>query len=222
MFSSVRLNAASDSGSSLGGGLSVMVDSGADLLLSRSARHRRILQSAGAIILIHSDMETSLFALLGHFLKAPAGVIGPLFIALTNRARVDIIKRLAAAEGHVADERNAVEHAVRCFDICAENRNIIGHSACEGENERRFRFFKLPSTPGSTGWVWELTESDLLFAALDAVRMQDYIVSLWAWLRDRDNPSHGEPLPERPPQPRKLSLFRLPEDRPNAKPPPQS
>jgi hypothetical protein len=188
--------------------------------LTEDAPSPAILKAIGAIILAHTVGEAALLALLSQFLAIPPDPFRRIFVALNNREKVDLVRSLGTAEKRPKVERDAITFALRAFDICGENRNIVAHSHFRRREDTRFRFIKFPTSPGAYGWEWAATEKDLESAHHDAVRMASYLITLSAKIEGALGPDR--PFPDRPPQPRKLSLLRLPEGHSIAAPLPES
>jgi hypothetical protein len=193
---------------------------------SESSEHdgppKAILEAIGSIILNQGYMDTALFAILTSYLHLPIDISGPLFDSLNNRARVDLVALLAQAEDHLDDEREALAFALRCFDICIENRNVMAHCAYVERQEGQYIFFKNPTSASTNGWYFGATEVEFSSAANQARKFSEYLAELWGALRRRPLNGPDMPLPERPLQPRKLSLLQLPKDHPIYGPPPES
>jgi hypothetical protein len=172
-----------------------------------------ILAEVGGLILWQTELEASLSMFLNQYLRVPHAREF-LFANLNNRARVDLIMRLVAAGEPSEDGREAVLFALRCFDICVENRNVLAHSAYEENTPDGHVFQKQPTATTPRAWRFRLTFEDLEAAHRSTERTMIYVVTLWASLKERRRMKrrggHGPSLPGRFPQPRKLSSFRLP------------
>lgn len=170
---------------------------------------QQVRQAVGEIILLHNDLASSLFVYFHHYLKLPTSVRGFLFDTLNNKARVDLLTRLAS--GAHPDDLEAISYALKCFNICTENRNIIAHSTYERALKDGRHLFKKEATSVTPSmWRYALTADDLTATGTQISGVLWYTVFLWGSLKSRGNVKHM-PLPGRPPQPRKLSLFRIEE-----------
>lgn len=180
-----------------------------------------MLAAIGKIILLHTEMTGNLFLFFSEFLDVPSSCRQMIFDTANNRARVDLIKRLVADSGATADEERTVLEALKAYDVATENRNILAHSSLYTAEGRGFTFFKEPTPSTPTGWSYHVTTADLREQAERFEALNYHIVFVWNAFFSR---RWGEqtPLPKTPPQPRKLSLFRLPEAPEGEQPPPRS
>ncbi|WP_332653205.1 hypothetical protein [Brevundimonas sp.] len=160
--------------------------------------------------MLHNELASSLFVFFHHYLHVPNSIRSLLFDTLNNKGRVDLLRRLA--EDSAPDDVEAMAYALKCFNICTENRNIIAHSRYLGLlNDGRHSFRKEPTAVTPTTWDFALTAEELSKTARDIETLYWHSIFLWGSIRSRGE-ADERPLPERPPQPRKLSLFRLEED----------
>ena len=100
-------------------------------------------------------------------------------------------------------------------------KRLVAHSSLYTAEGRGFTFFKEPTPSTPTGWSYHVTTADLREQAERFEALNYHIVFVWNAFFSR---RWGEqtPLPKTPPQPRKLSLFRLPEAPEGEQPPPRS
>jgi hypothetical protein len=168
-----------------------------------------LLAAIGKVTLLHTEMAGNLFLFFHEFLAIPGSCRELIFDASHNRARVDLIKHLVADSEASPEEEAAILAALKAYDVATENRNILAHSTLQGPNGRAFDFYKEPTPASPNGWFYRLTTADLVEQAERFEALNYHIVFVWHVIFDR---RRGEqtPLPETPPQPRKLSLFRLP------------
>ncbi len=160
--------------------------------------------------MLHNELASSLFVFFHHYLHVPNSIRSLLFDTLNNSARVDLLKRLA--EDSAPADVEAMTYALKCFNICTENRNIIAHSRYLGLlKDGRHWFRKEPTAVTPTTWDFALSGDDLARTARDVEVLYWHTIFLWASIRSRGE-ADERPLPGKPPQPRKLSLFRLEED----------
>lgn len=169
-----------------------------------------VFAAVGEMVLEHAHLSDSLYLFFLHYLKLPGSTSVTLFETLNNRDRGDLIRQLVAAQDPRPGDEAAVAHLLRCFDICTENRNIIAHCSFEGMTPDGARLHKHPTGVSRTSWDLCVPLEALQQAAEEMTEIAGHIMLLWHHLVDRET-ADGQPLPRKPPQPRKLSLFRLPE-----------
>lgn len=109
--------------------------------------------------------------------------------------------------GEGSGDRESDLYSLRCYDICTENRNNIAHAQYERRRDDKHLFYKEDSEPGYLGWYFALSVAELEELS-DAIQQTDLYVTLVWKEASRSRTSIGrQPLPDRPPQPRKLSWF---------------
>lgn len=176
---------------------------------------REHIHAIGMFALCFNELEIALFAFLEHYLPDNAAARVHLFASLHNQARVDLIRRLAAQEPDA--EREAISFAMNCFGVCAENRNLLLHALPGGEHGDKIVVYK--EAVNERGFLkrygFSLEELRSGAKATNAVAL--YMFALCEHLRvcretsarPMTGPRPRPTLPQRPPQPRKLSLSRL-------------
>jgi hypothetical protein len=186
-----------------------------------------LLSAIGAGIVSFSALEGTLYLFFQSFLETDIEIINLIFDSLSNRVRVDFVRKLTERYKFEEAEIDAVLFALKLFDICCENRNYIAHADLWKVSDDGFIFVKTTnSSSGSqVGYLW--TIEHLRDAASAMSQADEYLGVVWNTLNDRHVRNRRRqraklpPLPDRPVQPRKLSLYRLPEDHPDAPSPPQ-
>jgi hypothetical protein len=183
--------------------------------------HSSHVEAVGAFALTYNALEFSLYGLLDAVLRQDDDNLTVyLFATLNNRQRVDLILQLGDRMGEPA--AGHVRHAAKCFDGCAENRNLILH----GMSDTVYK-------PASGGMVMVKAVKDrpgdfgeyiFPLAEIRGAAMSSYMTAAFVYdLADVLNAGAAGPTwPERPPPPRKLSLFRRPEVPEDEQPPPRS
>jgi hypothetical protein len=175
------------------------------------------VHAVGALALAFNKLEFELYGLLGCFL--PEEAVPSVYYALHNAGRVDHITRMANRTLSEA-ECSAVEYGLKCFNICAENRNLLIHAMPDIRTRDAVCFVKaVPGKPGDLAEYYIPLEA-IREAVTATVATDSYLGALVLEIMFHDE--EGGPLPERPPQPRKLSLYRHVEDLTDEAPPPQS
>jgi hypothetical protein len=192
-----------------------------DIMLPGPTDH---LIALGAFALWYNEFEMLLYSFLRSYFPGKDDGTAIMYASMSNRGRVDVIRSMARTETD-ASVLDAVEHAMKCFGVCAENRNLIVHA--------------LPTRGGNRGDVLTLLKrstndplrlkyydfkvEDVRQAAISTARAARFSIELIAWVRPRSSKGPPQPLPEKPPLPRKLSLSQRREDPPSdLSPPPPS
>lgn len=185
------------------------------------------LEALGAFVLWFNELEMVLYGFFQRYIE-PLSARDYLFAELHNRARVDLITQYVETH-HDADFIAAAKHALRCFDICCENRNLIAHAFAEeiltGSDQVAF-LKRLKEPRGLLGW-YDFTLEEVRATALAARATGQYILGLASWFDSCSEPTEGRitfrpALPSQPPQPRKLSLSRRPTAQKGEPPQPRS
>jgi len=162
--------------------------------------------AVGVFALYYNRLE---FVVNGLFQKyAPGGpeARGFLFAALHNHQRREFIRLVASATENREDAED-VNYAMRCFDICSENRNLVLHAApLIEENIEALTLWKTRRQEPHMLTGYDFSLEDIRGAAKGADETESYILGLIGFLEDR-----SRKRPERPPEPRRLHLSRRPE-----------
>lgn len=167
-----------------------------------------LVHAIGANVQHYNSLENALTGIFHEYLALPYDALNFLFETLHNRARVDLIKALLEAREPDADIRAAVLHCLKCFDICTENRNILIHATNRDqvEGERHLFTKSAPDKSGALILYW-LSVDDIRRAADSTSATYNFLARLWLVAAHREKPEMRELLRDRPPLPRKLSLF---------------
>lgn len=209
----MRLTAASKAGSSFGGDLG-MADTDPwpiDLFQLIPDQHAHAL---GFLVNHYNRAENRLFQLVDILLKNEAAARRTINHRLNNNDRLDLLRQLA--EERSSEERDHILHAVQCFDICAENRNILMHAMIEetGEAPESFAARKRHATKAGVEIRFDLPLETLRKAADQTAAIFYYLMALHLYLvmthpAFRPPPTRPPALPHKPQKPDKLNL-RLP------------
>ncbi len=181
---------------------------------------RAHIEAAGAFALAYNKLEWSLYGLLGLVLKDDDDVVVFMFNELNNTQKMNLIRHMVD-RSFSADSRHHIEYGLRCFSICAENRNIIMHASPDrSPDSRHLNVVKgVKGRPGAVN-EYAFTLSDLRDAAKSALMLSDYIYALVDVIGDMLMGARlGLSWPQKPPQPRKLSSSLRPEIPEDAPPP---
>jgi hypothetical protein len=182
-----------------------------------------LMAAVGRTILAYSTLENSLYLFLGSFVHVDWPVLNFIFGSLHNKDRVDLIKTIMDPARMQPEESDALQFALKCFDICTENRHFLAHAELSRKVRGGFLFYKATNSSGGTRKPFLLTVDEIDDTATSMVRTNWYLICVWDELDERyrrhRKPRAPMPLPPKPPQPRKLSLSLLPADHPAARRP---
>ena len=184
-------------------------DADLDYIGSRDHVH-----AVGAFALYYNTLEMALYGLLQRYLKGSIEAHSYMHSSLNNRQKVDFIK-LMATHREDADGADAVHHAMKCFDICAENRNLLLHAIPKLAEGVGADLVLMKETARKPGYLttYDFSLDQIRGAAIAADETETYVFRLMRILEERmgHNPFGETPLPalpQPPLQPRKLSLSR--------------
>lgn len=177
------------------------------------------LVALGAFALRYNQMEMLLYSFMRMYFDGDGEVCAQIFMALHNRARVNLITTLLQTETD-AEVRNAIAYALECFDLCVENRSLLMHGFPPGGNEEdALVLLKSTSNKPTKLNTYRFELAEMQAATLELSRVHEFIIGLNFYLRARVKyPSRQIVLPPRPLAPRKLSLSQL-KATPQADPP---
>lgn len=148
-----------------------------------------------------------------------------LFHSLNNRERVDMLEALFRF--HDSNNKELFErvlYALRCFDICTANRNVVMHAVTDheaGSTPELLRLRKKAHNNPLRNTSYEVPLEMLRKVADDTMVVFDYWAKLFFWLSDRRDGKKLPPLPDKPPQPYRLNPSPLVEADANKRSPPQ-
>lgn len=176
-----------------------------------------LLEAIGGLSVAYTELETCLYLFFGDFLRIPVAAQNLLFDMLHNRARADLVTAVVSPYLPDPEELAAFKFGLKCFDICTENRNLVIHANLWDQDESGAYVFS-KATGGSQGYnvAFLIPLEGIRAAVASTVHTDTYLTTLWLELAERRKRRRGpkrapSPLPNRPPQPRKLSLYRLKE-----------
>ncbi len=188
------------------------------------------LHALGQMALAYNRLEWSFGILFSiHFPAAPA-YSEDLFHSINNRRRIDLLRAVVTHNEKDEQVKELVLHALACFDICTDNRNILMHAmASTSSNTEILALEKRASNNSSRLINFEVPLTDLRRVADDCSAIVWFIVGLSRFAMDRDMRSWGKatrpeplPLPDKPPRPHKLTPSQPPKADADETPPPQS
>ncbi|MDP3854501.1 hypothetical protein [Phenylobacterium sp.] len=169
-----------------------------------------LAEAVGAVLLGYVRLEESMFLFFMEYLKTPARATNYLFSALHNRDRIDLLRSLVEAHAKTDTEREAVLFALKCYDICTENRNFLAHAHFKKVTPEGLLFLKLASDKSGTLKPYVGSLESIRDLADSMSHTFEYVGLIWGSVRYTAGfgaaPGAPDwPLPERPPQPRKLN-----------------
>ncbi len=144
----------------------------------------------------------------------------PLLERTGNVSKADLLPKLAATQDWELEAIVGLEHFVRAFNICRENRNIMMHSRLATDGAGAFYMQKTSNTGAFLTF-----DSDHEVLRRVAMEMSDYLEYLPAlmnagWKRTKWGKMIAKargvteeqlpPLPDKPPLPRKLDPIPAP------------
>lgn len=170
----------------------------------------------GIIALTYNKLEDAMVELFTAYLPISEEA-GLRFAAkLTNNERLGLLLELVEEREESAEVKDRVQHAVKIFNICAENRNILAHGVRDNDvyHEKLFVIRKWASG-GKRLSYYDISLDDLRKVALDMRTCLDFVVQLLFHLvlhlfiapedrEDFDMMGQSPALPGKPQQPNKL------------------
>lgn len=142
----------------------------------------------GMVAMNAAMMEEALTLLLAHFMGLPHDIAIPLIHKMAVGDRTHLVKKIAEArEEELADLSEHLEFAVKCFDICIQNRNILVHAVYVKVDEmsQTVTVSKRSRKNPAREFKLNLHLSDLRRSAEEIANTVNYLLDLWFIL------SHG-------------------------------
>jgi hypothetical protein len=167
----------------------------------------------GTLLNYYNNAENMLFKLVDILLKNDEGARQTINHRLNNNDRLDLLRKLATEMS--VEESGHILYAVNCFDICAENRNILMHAMIEQRDAEEFSARKRHATKTGVEVRFDLPLPTLRATAEHTANAYYYLMLLWTYFVQKmvfaaGMRSEPPPLPGRPVQPSKLSLLPPP------------
>jgi hypothetical protein len=171
------------------------------------------LAAVGALTLVYAALEDALQELLSHYLSAlPRAVRNQIVIAQNNKDRTALLRVIATECEQHEQIQDRLNHFLRGFSICGENRNLAAHAwALSGRTH--FHLYKRSSSSLAEN-NYPLTLEELRAAVDSAWAFRDFGNKLQQWrytlnipdARPAENWFIGPRLlPDKPPLPTKLN-----------------
>lgn len=95
--------------------------------------HAEYAELIGDICITWNHLEDVLPNLAAVYLNFELEISQPVFAALSNNSRIDLLKHLVSIREKDPARRLLMEHFAEAFNICRENRNIVVHSAVRSD-----------------------------------------------------------------------------------------
>jgi hypothetical protein len=167
----------------------------------------------GTLLNYYNNAENMLLKLVDILLKNDQGARQTINHRLNNSERLDLLRQLATEKS--VEENDHILYAVTCFDIAAENRNILMHAMIEQRPLEEFSARKRHATKAGVEVHFDLPLSALRTTAEQTANTYYYIMLLWTYFVQKlVHAAEWRPtppsLPDKPPRPSKLSLLPPP------------
>jgi len=162
------------------------------------------VHAIGQISLIFNLLEDAFCGLFELIFPAGDHYSEHIAAELSNRERVDMLKALVEHSENDPALSALLLDAVRFYDICTDNRNIIMHSMARDSSSEVIRLYKKANRSKKTNH-YELPISELRAVADEMAAIYIFFVRLYSWiLRRNDGETMDGALPSKPAQPRSL------------------
>lgn len=147
-------------------------------------------------------------------------VAAPLVQNLNNRERADWLRGLAAADERDPAVTELYAHAILCFDICVDNRNMLIHALYEGTDAvtAKMKLTKKARNDPLREIKFQVSLEELRKAAVEMGNTVNFMIELYGYMRARRSrdqygvPAILPPLPQKRARPDRLTIPPPPED----------
>lgn len=170
-----------------------------------TARH---VHAFGMIALNSAMLEEILFLLLVAYLPMEREAALRLVSNFNNRERADWLREIVRDNEEDAELAGLILEAVRYCDICFDNRNMLVHALYAGTDEATASMMltKRSRNDPLKELRFAVSTQQLRKIADEIGNALNFMVDLWFCKTHRDNRSVPWTLPEKPPQPDKLTI----------------
>jgi hypothetical protein len=196
---------------------------------NRAVASNRYLVAFGQITLAYNVLESIMEQIFERCAPLDPKPAKTLFHSLNNRERIDLLASFVRKNEKDAAFRDAIEHCVKCYNICTDNRNILMHVIALDVNETTAKWTKRASQKPDRIIEFHAPLGDLRLVADEIAETFRYAWSIHLLLWHRDYPEQDRlqlyrtlSLPNKPPKPRKLTPYQPEADRKGDPPQPQS
>jgi hypothetical protein len=168
--------------------------------------------AVGVFALRYNALEHAVFAIFCKYAPGNYEAQARLYAALHNKQRRDLISDLTRTEDSIAAS-DAVAHAMECFNVCSENRNILLHAAPVPHlhGSEKFVMFKASTNKPQNITLYEFTVEQVRGAADSVLATEIYIwgiVEYWHRFANTLLLTSPPSLPDKPHVPCRLSSFQ--------------
>jgi hypothetical protein len=179
------------------------------------------LHAIGQMNIMYNELEHYVGHLFAKIFPTTEQFADNLFQSLNNRRRTDLFTAIVESVEINKELASAILYALRCYDICTDNRNILMHAVSDAyePNNETVRLSKRASRQSPHFIEFQLVLSDLRHVADDCAAFASYFGSLMVYVMDHDRAvwavisgAAPPPLPDRPAPPRRLTPSRPQED----------
>jgi hypothetical protein len=166
----------------------------------------RHIQAIGQFALLFNYAEAAVEEIFLIYFPTEKEYSENLFVKLSNRDRVDLLCKIAQRSEKNPTVLGLVLDGLRFFDICTDNRNIVMHATNDMDAQTDIiRFAKRArNNPKITNW-YDVSLEDMRRVADDAAATFLFLFGLYLFLKSRAENRLPWTLPDRPPQPYRLS-----------------
>jgi hypothetical protein len=105
-----------------------------------------------------------------------------LFHKLNNRDRIDLLTAVINSSGFHADAIDNLNHLLRCYDICTENRNILMHAAFRETHKDVLHLVKKSSNSPTIENEFRIPLAELREVADQISSLISYAADLTIWV----------------------------------------
>jgi hypothetical protein len=173
--------------------------------------------AVGVFALSYNALEMAVYGFFQRYAPGAVEAQSFLYAALHNQARRQFVISVSPHRDSIAAS-GAVLHAMKCFDVCSENRNLLLHATPfmfdEADSSEPFTMGKIRKDTPHLIALYDFSLADVRGAADGASAVEAYVLGLLRYSQDWDAmnalTSEFPELPPQPPLPRKLSLSRRP------------
>ncbi len=184
--------------------------------LHASAKH---VHALGAITLLYNDLEHGMSYVFSECISLAQSLSDSIYARLTNKERVDLLRELIAAKERDKSVAEACLHGIKCFEICAENRNTVMHLIQTWSDNRAQNILhaKKRNSDKSREIFYRISSDQLRQVADDILATRQFMRGVVMYLYWRQLQVSGQlkghelegrlpnTLPDKPPQPCKLN-----------------
>jgi hypothetical protein len=175
------------------------------------------LHALGVITASYNQLEFTLFVLFLRYLKMEPEPAQKVFVLMSNPNRIDLLRDAVTAEEKDPIVQDRVLYFIEAFETLASSRNFLAHShTILGTPDQDHLTFGKGSKRQPRNWSFaHMTLTDLRKIADDIRTYWSFGMGLDRWIVGRSSGAHAHllktgrrsipPLPEKPPQPAKLT-----------------